>query len=92
MARARARARARAHEVVREGSRRFDDLEPPRTSALEPCKSCFPCKNVDREGSVQSNHPELLWKNSTYLSYLCDDVVREVSRRFDALEPPRTSA
>ena len=32
-------ARARAHEVVREGSRRFDDLEPPRTSALEPCKN-----------------------------------------------------
>ena len=39
-----------------------------------------------REGSVQSNHPKLT------PCYLCCDVVREGSRRFDALEPPRTSA
>ena len=24
-------------------------------------------KDVVREGSVQSNHPELMWKNSTHL-------------------------
>ena len=47
-------------ELARLGSMRFDVLEPPRTSAKAPCTPGFPCTAVAREGSVQSNHPELL--------------------------------
>ena len=40
-----------------------------------------------------SNQPEPMLKNSTHFaSYICNDVVREGSRRFDALELHRTSA
>ena len=45
------------NNVVREDSRRFDGLELSQTSALEPCSSSIPFKDVFREGSVQSNHP-----------------------------------
>ena len=51
--------------MVREGSRRFDALEPPRTSVRAPCTPCFFCEEVVREGSVQSNHSEPMCKNST---------------------------
>ena len=51
--------------VLREGSRRFDVLEPPRTRARAPCTPCFPCNDVASEGSVQANHPNLLGKTST---------------------------
>ena len=52
-------------------------LEPPRTSAQHPVYlvapvtmwiESFPCNDVDREGSVQSNHPELMGQNSTHLA------------------------
>ena len=43
-------------------------LEPPRTNARATCTPCFPFKDVVREGLVQSNHPELRWKNSTRLA------------------------
>ena len=43
--------------VVREGSMRFDVLEPHPTSAYS---TSIPCKAAVREGSVKSNHPELL--------------------------------
>ena len=39
-----------------------------------------------------SNHPEPMLKNSTHFFFFCNDVVREVSRMFDALELHRTSA
>ena len=52
-------------DVVPEGSRRFDALEPRRTSARAPCTPYFHCKDVV---SVQSNQPELMWKNSTHLA------------------------
>ena len=39
-----------------------------------------------------SNHPEPMLKNSTPFFYFCNDVVREGSRMFDALELHRTSA
>ena len=44
----------------------------------------FPCKNVEREGSVQSNHRELMWKNSTHRAISATHFVIPVtgSRRF----------
>ena len=45
-------------------------LEPPRTSARAPCTPCSPCKDVVREGSVQSNHPELISTNLASISAL----------------------
>ena len=54
--------------MVREGSRRFDTLELPRTSAKGPCTPCFSSKYVDRGGSIQSNHPETILKNSTHFA------------------------
>ena len=41
--------------VVRVVSMRFAVLEPPRIIAEAPCTPCFPCNNVQREGSVQAN-------------------------------------
>ena len=46
----------------------------------------FPCKDVVREGSVQSNHSELLGKNSTRLansSMLLFEKVRGGSMRLN---------
>ena len=34
---------------------------------LAPCTPCFPCKDVVRESSVQSNHPKLMRKKSIHL-------------------------
>ena len=44
-------------------SRRFDDIEPTRTSAQGPYTPCSPCEGVVREvreGLVLSNHSELI--------------------------------
>ena len=38
---------------------RFDVLEPHPTSAYSTLTP-IPCKDAGREGSVQSNHPELV--------------------------------
>ena len=57
-------------DVVREGSRRFDALEPPRTSVRAPCTPCFFCEDVVREGSVESNHSETMWKKLTQVAPL----------------------
>ena len=46
--------------VVREGSMRVDVLEPHPTSAYSTLTPSIPCKDAVREGSVQSNHPELM--------------------------------
>ena len=46
--------------VVREGSMRFDVLEPHPTSADSTLTPSSPCKEAVREGSVQANHPELM--------------------------------
>ena len=54
--------------VIREGSRMFDALELHRTSAKSPCTPCFSSKYVDRGGSVVSNQPEPMLKNSTHFA------------------------
>ena len=76
------------HAVVREGSLRFDALEPPRTHVQAPCTPCFPCKDVVREGSVQSNHPELLWERD--LQGKQAGCFYTSSGWFKYIEPPRT--
>ena len=53
-------------EVVRDGSRRFEGVEPLGNSVHVPYTSCYHC--VD-EGSVQSNHSELTSKTSTHLAF-----------------------
>ena len=47
-------------------------------------------KYVDRGGSVVSNHPEPMLKNSTH--FAISEMMCGSSRRFDALELHRTSA
>ena len=37
--------------MVREGSRRFNALEPPRTHVNEMYTPCYLCNDVVREGS-----------------------------------------
>ena len=64
-------------DVVRVGSKRFNVLEPPRTSAS--VMVCF--NDVDRKVSVRSNHPELMCQNSPHLAI-------SVMKWFDVLEPP----
>ena len=49
------------------------------------CTPSFPYNDVDREGLVQSNHPELVTKLYTPC-YLCNDVVRKGSIRWQ-VEP-----
>ena len=51
-------------------------LNHPELVHKHPAHLYFPCNDVDREGSVQSNHPELMTKLYTPC-YLCNDVVRE---------------
>ena len=43
-------------------------LELHRTSAKTPCAPCFSSIYVDRGGSVVSNHPEPMLKNSTHFA------------------------
>ena len=50
----------KTENVVRGGSRRFDVLEPHPTSAYSTLTPSIPFKDAGREGSVQSNHPELV--------------------------------
>ena len=73
-------------EVVREGSSRFEGVEPLGNSVQVPYTSCYHCVDEVREGSVQSNHSELTSKISTPC-FLCTEVVREGSRRFEGVEP-----
>ena len=56
-------------EVVREGSRRFEGVEPLGNSVQIPYTACSHCEDEVREGSVQSNHSELTSKTSTHLSF-----------------------
>ena len=56
-------------EVVREGSRRFEGVEPLGNSVQVPYTPCYHCEDEVREGSVQSNHSELTSKTSTHLSF-----------------------
>ena len=79
-------------DVVREGSMRFDVLEPPRTVVYCTLHTLYPLKICSwrRFGTVE---PPLTHKKAVYIPcYLCEDVVREGSMRFDVLEPHRTSA
>ena len=55
--------------MVREGSRRFEGVEPLGNSVQVPYTSCYHCVDEVREGSVQSNHSELTSKTSTHLAY-----------------------
>ena len=67
-------------------------LKLPEPVHIAPCTRAIPCKDVVRECSVQSNHPELVRKKVYIPCYLCENVVREGSMRFDVLEPHPTSA
>ena len=60
------------------GSMRFDVLEPPQISAKTPCIPCFPCNDVDRGGSVRSNHPEPMRENPTRLA-ICPLINSELA-------------
>ena len=55
--------------MVREGSRRFEGVEPLSNSVQVPYTSCYHCVDEVREGSVQSNHSELTSKTSTHLAF-----------------------
>ena len=55
--------------MVREGSRRFEGVEPLCNSVQVPYTSCYHCVDEVREGSVQSNHSELTSKTSTHLAF-----------------------
>ena len=64
------------HDVVREGSRRFDALEPPRTSVRAPCTkknsthlaiSVMVWFEKVQGGSIRLNHPKLVHKHPAHL-------------------------
>ena len=55
--------------MVREGSRRFEGVEPLGNSVQVPYAPCYHCEDEVREGSVQSNHSELTSKTSTHLAF-----------------------
>ena len=55
--------------MVREGSRRFDGVEPLGNSVQVHYTPCYHCEDEVREGSVQSNHSELMSKTSTHLAF-----------------------
>ena len=61
-------------EVVREGSRRFEGVEPLGNSVQAPCSHC---EDEVREGSV---HSELTSKTSTHLAF---SALKWFSRRFE---------
>ena len=79
-------------DEVREGSMRFDVLEPPRTGAYCTLHTLYPLKRCSwrRFGTVEP--PRTRVKEVYIPCYLCEDVVQEGSMRFDVLEPHRTSA
>ena len=75
--------------MVREGSRRFEGVEPLGNSVQVPYTSCYHCVDEVREGSVQSNHSELTSKTSTHLSFSAlkwFEKVRGGSRGFNHSE------
>ena len=74
---------ARCVELFHMSSGWFDSTEPSLTTS--PCTPCFHCKDVVREGSVQSNHPELMCENSTHLAI-------SAMIRFEEVRCTRTSA
>ena len=55
--------------MVREGSRRFEGVEPLGNSVQVPYTPCYHCEDEVREGSVQSNHSELMSKTFTHLAF-----------------------
>ena len=65
--------------MVREGSRRFEGVEPLGNSVQVPYTTCSHCEDEVRQGSVQSNHSELI-KDFYTPFFLCTEVVREGSR------------
>ena len=80
-------------EVLHLSSAWFDFTEP---SLATSCSAHLVFSAVKwfedvREGSMQLNHPKLMWKKLYTPCFHCDEVVREGSRRFDAVEPPRSS-
>ena len=54
--------------MVREGSRRFEGVEPLGNSVQVPYTPCYHCEDEVREGSVQSNHSELMSNHSELTS------------------------
>ena len=60
-------------------------VEPLGNSVQVPYTPCSHCVDEVREDSVQSNHSELTSKTSTPC-FLCTEVVREGSRRFEGVE------
>ena len=56
-------------EVVREGSRRFEGVEPLGNSLQVPYTTCSHCEDEVRQGLVQSNHSELTLKTSAHLAF-----------------------
>ena len=68
------------------GSRKFDVLALPRTSAKAPCTPCFSSNYVAKGGSEQSNHPEPRLKNSTH--FAISAMMLFETRTFSALELP----
>ena len=79
-------------DVVREGSMRFDGLESHQTSAYSTLHTLYPLKRCSwrRFGTVEP--PRTRVKEVYIPCYLCEDVVREGSMRFDGLESHQTSA
>ena len=75
-------------DVVREGSMRFDLLEPPRTSAYCTLHTLYPLKRCSwrRFGTIEP--PRTHVKEVYIPCYLCEDEVREGSMRFDVLDLP----
>ena len=69
--------------MVREGSRRFEGVEPLGNSVQVPYTTCSHCEDEVREGSVQSNHSELI-KDFYTPCFLCTEVVQ---RMFEGVEP-----
>ena len=47
---------------------------------LARCTLCFPFEGVLRVGSVKSNHPELMFKNSTHSAHLNCITFKDVFR------------
>ena len=74
-------------EVVREGSRRFEGVEPLGNSVQVPYTSCYHC--VDEvQDSVQVPCSHCVDVKDFYTPFfLCTEVVREGSRRFEGVEP-----
>ena len=71
---------------------RFDVLEPHPTSAYSTLHSLYPLQRCSQIRFGRVEPPRIRVKELYIPCYLCEDVVREGSMRFDVLEPPRTGA